>query len=209
MVGALYSHTDISKCFLLDRRPLQTSKTLPSLTQSRHRQSGFPLQGSLKASFDLHNAGHWPWHQTGNFGRIQFSQNIKPGTFQQTSPPAFTSLTNAPTPSPSPHISAFQPDQLQSKTWGKSIDVPNAFPSNQNPNSFPSPLPDLNFSLATPALTPTPRLQHFVHTPPQVCVYDVEMIKRSKPIQNPVWSGPTVRGAGNERGTTTGAAGED
>ena len=97
--------------------------------------------------------------------------NLEP--LQQTSPPAFTSLTNAPTQSPSPHISAFQPDQLQGKTgWGKSIEqVPNnAFPSNQNPNSFPSPLPDLNFSLATPALTPTPRLQHFVHTPPQVFI---------------------------------------
>ena len=66
--------------------------------------------------------------------------------------------------------------------------MPNAFPSNQNPNSFPSPLPDLNFSLATPALTPTPRLQHFVHTPPQVCVYDVEKCKDLN--QSKTQSGP-------------------
>ena len=92
-----------------------------------------------------------------------------PPSFQQTSPPACTSLTNAQTPSPSPHISTFQPEPLQNKTWGtKSIEVPNAFPSNQNPNSFPSPLSDLNFSLTAPALTPSPRLQHFVQTPAQV-----------------------------------------
>ena len=146
---------------------MQTSETLPTFPLPRHGQPGFPLQGSLSAPLDLHDAGNRPRHQTGFiFGC--FLQYQPASHCQQTSPPAFTSLTNAPTPSPSPHISTFQPDQLQSKTWAKNIDVPNAFPSNQNPNSFPSPLPDLNFSLATPALTPTPRLQHFVHTPPQV-----------------------------------------